>query len=344
MIKNEKIVYSFSRLGTYNHCAYEYKLQYIDKIKGRENIYTHLGTLVHDILEGIYNNEIQENELKERFLNGYNKIKSLGYKFPSDLIEENWILSIGNFVDNFKKDEGKFENERYFLVDVEGYLFQGYIDKIIYNDDGTIDIHDYKTSSKFSSKDLQEKGNQLLLYAIAMEKEGLKVNKLYWNMLKYVRVKTKWDTKRTPDGKLIERNKLWSEIRDKIIKAYNEIGIDEIEAFNKWVELSKQDLNIIPDEIKDYIKILDGLVEYEYNIDNLEFLKTYIKETIEKLENDKEYKSNKIDSKTSFYCSNLCGQALNCETYKRYIENLPDKQMIEIFGENTNISLRDFFE
>lgn len=344
LIEDGHIVYSFSRLGSFKNCPYEYKLIHIDKKERKDNIYTKLGTLLHDCLEKIYNNEMDISELKIEYINGYNRIKNvLGYKFSSDVIEENWSSCIGHFVDNFKKDKCKCENERHFITKIGDNFLQGYIDKIIYNDDGTIDIHDYKTSSKFTKKDMKEKGNQLLLYALGMEEQGYKINKLYWNMLKYVNVYTKYDDKRT--NPLTERNKIWITKKIQLLKACNESGkYTEKEAYDLWVRLSENNSLDVPDNLKDYIRIEEGLLEYPYTEENKEYLTNYVINTIKDIEKEKDFNPIEIKQSTSFYCSNLCTQSNNCQSYKKYVENLPDLQLKTIVGdEQTQTSFRDFF-
>lgn len=78
-----------------------------------------------------------------------------------------------------------------FLIEINSHYLQGIIDLLIYNEDGTVSIRDYKTSSKFANADLEEKGRQLILYGLAMEQLGYKVKDLAWEMLKYVEISYK---------------------------------------------------------------------------------------------------------------------------------------------------------
>ena len=59
------IVYSHSKLSTFEQCPLKYKLRYIDKIKPEieKTIEAHLGSSVHDTLEWIYNS-VKENSEK----------------------------------------------------------------------------------------------------------------------------------------------------------------------------------------------------------------------------------------------------------------------------------------
>jgi len=49
--------YSHSKLSTYEQCKLRYKLKYIDKIipEVEKSIESHLGSVVHETLEWLYN-------------------------------------------------------------------------------------------------------------------------------------------------------------------------------------------------------------------------------------------------------------------------------------------------
>ncbi len=53
-------------------------------------------------------------------------------------------------------------------------------------------IIDYKTSTIYKGDKLVLHSFQLILYALALEKMGYKINKIGWNFLKYVRKITRF--------------------------------------------------------------------------------------------------------------------------------------------------------
>ncbi|WP_197029463.1 PD-(D/E)XK nuclease family protein [Butyrivibrio sp. AE3004] len=69
----------------------------------------------------------------------------------------------------------------------------GYIDLMHYDENGTLHIIDWKTSSKFDKEHLISAGRQLIFYALAKRAEGYIVSRVSWVMLKYC--VTKWQLK-----------------------------------------------------------------------------------------------------------------------------------------------------
>ena len=122
---------------------------------------------------------------------------------------------------NFKPLQGvKFEVEKEISLELEGHKLTGFIDLIIHNEDGTVSIIDFKTSSKYAKKDLEKNANQLILYGLALEELGYVVRDIKWMMLKYCMVQGK----RTK--KMIERRELedGQEFEDAFVEyPYNEV-------------------------------------------------------------------------------------------------------------------------
>lgn len=342
LIEKGESVYSFSRLSTLHHCLQEYKLGYINSNSGSDNIWSKLGSLIHDCLEKIHNDELPESEFANQYILGLNEILSDGYKFPNDAIKENTFNSLEHYIRYFKKSKDKCENERYFLTNLNGIWIRGYIDKLVYNDDGTVDVYDYKISTKFSKKDMKEKGHQLVLYAYAMEQLGMKVNKVYWNMLKYVNIYWSKECGRKINP-LTERKNVWNNLhRDRLMKACELSGeYTSEQAYELWIKLSETNSLDIPDNIKKYITIEEGYVEYEYNDETRQGLFDFVQSSVDILKEEKDFKPLTINNSNSFYCSNLCGQRNNCSAYINYVESLPQNMLLD---SGDMVDLGDFFK
>ena len=108
------------------------------------------------------------------------------------------IADMKHFCETFYPPKGKFKTEELVIYHLGRTLnpskdelnksdryVQGYIDLIRENDDGTISIYDWKTSTKFSAADLLHHGRQLVFYALAKEAEGYTVKDVAWIFLKY---------------------------------------------------------------------------------------------------------------------------------------------------------------
>lgn len=188
---NEKTTYSYSRLTTYQNCEMEYYLNYILKCDGESNIYAEVGTIVHEIMERLQLKEMTNEEALNEFDIRFGMVKFMGYDFKSAKIEQNYVDSVKHFLANFEQMHGiKFEIEKQIKYEINGHTLVGYVDLIIHNADGTVSIIDWKTSSMYSKKDIEEHSNQLLIYALAVEQSyGYKVRDVGWNMMKYAKIK-----------------------------------------------------------------------------------------------------------------------------------------------------------
>lgn len=317
-------IYSISRLNTVDTCGWEYWQTYMEHLEPKENIYGFTGTKIHKCLEDIQNGE-QINFSKE-VSDMLEDARILDITFPSETIEEKWKKDIIHFANNYKKPEyDKVETEKLFLFQLGDSYLQGIIDLVIYNEDGTISIRDYKTSSKFSNADLEEKGRQLILYGLAMEQMGYVVKDLAWEMLKYVEIsyKLKNGNIRTT---IAERGFIIDKLKNDITK--------ELKALNKYSDLEIEILvdeaiidnsfDRLPKSIKDKYTIKDYVCYYEFSperkIETQLFIEAKINE-IEQFEKDKSWwEAREINAGNEFYCKNLCNHRGHCEYLKDYIE------------------------
>ena len=186
-MNNER--YSFSKLSTFHECKMQYYLQYIAKIPQKENIYSNLGSCIHNILEN--RQETREYDIEkdiEAFIDEVETAEMFGIEFPNEKIKEDYIKCIIHCLKTLKPFCEKVEIEKELNFEIDGVNIVGYVDCIKFLDDNKIDIYDYKTSSIYSKKQLEEKAMQLILYAIGLEKEGYEINSISWIFLKYVTV------------------------------------------------------------------------------------------------------------------------------------------------------------
>ena len=275
-------LYSYSKLSSFQNCAYGYYLTYIQHIKGEDNVYGILGNVVHDMYELLTKDEITIEEAKEKFKQEYELCKFLGLTFPTKMSEEKYVYDVEHSFDYFIKPTGRLEQERYFQIEIENKIFRGYIDLIIFDDEKkTIRVIDYKTSSRFSKKDLEShKVFQLILYSMYLEKEypDYKILNPMFYMLKYVNVT-------------------------------NEKGRTSIKEIYDVDELR-------------YEVVSPLMVEVQYNDNMKDKLKQYINEvTLDIAFNDDEEESDWYPTleelrNNTFYCKNLCGHKNKCKFYK----------------------------
>lgn len=195
-------IYSHSSLNTYENCPLQYKLSRIDKIRrAEEGIEAFLGSRFHETMERLYKDiKFRKPELSE-LVEYYND------KWAKEWNDSVVITNKERTAEDYK-NLGKKSIEDYYrryqpfnqarilglekeiLFDLSGdgkYKFRGIIDRIAQTENGTYEIHDYKTSGHLpSQKDLDE-NRQLALYQIALQSlwNDVKSVKLIWHFVTF---------------------------------------------------------------------------------------------------------------------------------------------------------------
>jgi len=191
--------YSHSKLSTFEQCPYKYKLRYIDKIipKIEKSIEAHLGTCVHDTLEWIYkevlNNKIPTlDEAIMRYTEKWttedaDKFLIVKTEFTSkDYFEKGLKFIIDYYSKNHPFNDGTLELEKEIRIKIGEHSIVGYIDRLAENKETfEIEIHDYKTANTIPPKEKIETDRQLALYSIAIKEKFGKEKKvrLIWHYL-----------------------------------------------------------------------------------------------------------------------------------------------------------------
>ncbi|GAB4117103.1 MAG: hypothetical protein Kow00103_13550 [Candidatus Caldatribacteriota bacterium] len=190
--------YSFSKLETFENCPLRYKFNYLDKIRrDEESIEAFLGSRFHETMERLY----QELKFRiiplEELIDYYNDLWNKNYH------ENIFIVKKERCRDDYQKlgekcivnyyhryypfNRGRtLAIEKRVDIDLDGsktYLLQGFIDRIDRLDDGTYEIHDYKTSSYLPEQKQKDKDKQLALYQLGLQNLWNNVEKvnLVWH-------------------------------------------------------------------------------------------------------------------------------------------------------------------
>jgi len=193
-------IYSNSRLWLYESCPEYYKLKYIDKTlpKIPEKVNLFLGSAVHESLEWLYG-EIKKSEtvgmdeLILHFVNYWKENFSLDFKIKSGETEDDQVnRGVKFLVDYYQKNKPFAENTLYlekrilFPLDVLGeYQIQGYIDRLVLNENGEYEVHDYKTNAFMKRQKEIDEDRQLAFYHLGLQELfGKNVTvKLVWHFL-----------------------------------------------------------------------------------------------------------------------------------------------------------------
>ena len=232
-------IYSYSRINTYFTCPAQFQFRYIEKRPSpvAEGIELFLGSRFHETMEFLYHQVPKKiptvNEMVDYFKNHWEKHwqQSLQKQKDKNFKETLRIVNEGQsaedyfqkgllFVENYYHQYHPFDQDKTegieirvtFDLDSKGqFKMQGFIDRLGRDDEGTLWIHDYKTSSRKISEEDVKTEDQLALYQIGLTqnpKYGAKEKiKLIWHFVAFEK-----------DQVVSERNpKEISWLRDKYI-------------------------------------------------------------------------------------------------------------------------------
>jgi putative RecB family exonuclease len=202
------VIYSHSRLCTFEQCPFKFKLRYIDKFPPEieKTIEAYLGEKVHEALEWFYlqitNKKIpQVEDLIEYYVIVWKKDFSEEIKkVHNHLTYENYFdrgikFLIDYYTKNYPFSDNTIAIEKQVTINLDGtgkYLLQGYADRIVYDKEKNIfEIHDYKTGQIKTQEEL-DKDRQLALYSLGIkdiceEAKNADVSKIHliWHFLDF---------------------------------------------------------------------------------------------------------------------------------------------------------------
>jgi len=178
-------LFSHSRLSSFEDCAKKYEYRYLLKIpRDVESIEGFVGKRVHDVLERLYI-AIGKGHVPTlpQVLHRYNalfdehydakRVRIVKTENSPDDYRANGEQSLSNYYRRhypFDADEtlGLEEHVVFDLDETGRYGIQGYVDRISRTRDGTIEIHDYKTSRWVPNQAKIDEDRQLAFYQIGI--------------------------------------------------------------------------------------------------------------------------------------------------------------------------------
>jgi len=216
--------YSHSQLSTYETCAHQYKLAYIEKVKiETEGIEAFMGSRVHDALEKLYRDlKVTKLNTLEEILDFYHQSWEKNWNEMIQIIRKEYSAEdyhrLGEkcIREYYKRyypfDQGKtlgLEENIYFPLDEEkGYWIRGFIDRLTLCDHFTLEIHDYKTSGRLPTQEEVNSDRQLAFYQMGVEGKWKDIRevRLVWH---YLAFDTEMRSSRTPEElRLLRRETL----------------------------------------------------------------------------------------------------------------------------------------
>lgn len=367
---NVSILWSWSRVNTYMTSPYEYFLRYVlHKKSDNDNCaYAPIGSLAHSCLERYYTGEINYDDMFSEFEDGWlTNIDIADLKFDrndetkNESIKTKYKYDIEHFFRHHKRMADKVIVEKFVTAKIGGNVLQGYIDATFKDSDENICIVDFKTSSKFSSKAVEEKSGQLTVYAIALTQLGVPLDRIRigFNMLKYctVQYQQKNGSIKTRD---VERYKLGESLQVNARMWLKDAGYseDEIDEYLKML-IDANDISILPDDVREKYEISDCYIWVPLSQNLVDKWVDSITSTIRDiLTREKEYEKTGNEmlfwddeenvKHESFYFATLCGySAALHKPYMAWLQKQKEEKDADIFNSNqskittTNIDKED---
>jgi len=179
------VIYSHSRLSTFEQCRLKFKFKYLDKIETLDKtIEAFLGKIIHNTLEWLYL-QIKEKKIPsiEEIINYYSNNWEENYDENIRIVKKNTTIEdyfnkgiqfiLGYYTKHHPFKDNTLEVEKKILIDLDSegkYKIQGFIDRLVHNlERDELEIHDYKTANNLPTKEKIEEDRQLALYSIAIK-------------------------------------------------------------------------------------------------------------------------------------------------------------------------------
>lgn len=180
------VIYSHSRLSTFEQCPLKFKYRYIDEIipEIKTTIEAYLGSIVHDTLEWLYL-QVKEGKIPtiDAMVTYYaeNWQKDFTYEIkivrknltPKDYFNKGINFLLNYYLKHKPFDDNTLEVEKKILIELdENSHIQGFIDRLVHNlETGNYEVHDYKTANNLPTKEKIDNDRQLALYSIAIKEK-----------------------------------------------------------------------------------------------------------------------------------------------------------------------------
>jgi len=189
-------VYSYSRINTFFTCPAQFQYRYLLKTPSPlpQGIELFLGSRFHESMEYLYQQVPKRiptvNEMMDHFKTHWDKHwqtalqkqKEMNFNTPLRIVREgqtveDYFEKGQLFLENYYHQYHPFDQDQtvgiemrvaFDLDEKKQYKMQGFIDRLGRDEEGTLWIHDYKTSAqKMSSEDVKSE-DQLALYQIGL--------------------------------------------------------------------------------------------------------------------------------------------------------------------------------
>ena len=336
-------LYSWSMVNTFMTSPYEYYLKYVLHKEGdlQNCVYGTMGGLAHDILEKLYNKEIEYSDMDDIYEDSWlTAVTIADLKFDrndethNQKLAENYYANLKHFFSHHCVIPYHVMTERFITTRINDYILQGYIDCIFKDENDCINIIDFKTSSMYKGKTLEEHSGQLTIYALGVIQTGIPIDKvkIAFNFLKYctIQYEQKNKTIKTRD---VERSKIGESLQTNVKMWLKAAQYSEEEIDNYLMQmLDTNSINCLPEDIQAkykitdcyvYIPLTESLIEHWTGLIDCEIKDILLREKdYEETHSEAVFFDTQDSVKSqSYYFSTLCEYSANLhKPYKRYLE------------------------
>lgn len=166
---------SFSRMDTYQQCPTKFRYGYLEAIPTAPSPHLSFGSSVHAALERFYDHKLPSCPGVEQLLAYlYDVWDSSGFAGLTREQQLAWYRHAQEVLRRFHaRESGRYrlpaDVEKWFELPLGDALVVGSIDRVDANEDGSLEVIDYKTNKHVKDRDRVRTSLQLAIYALACE-------------------------------------------------------------------------------------------------------------------------------------------------------------------------------
>lgn len=194
--KNQHL--SYSRLSRFEQCPLSYRLHYIEKEQAEPGLPLRFGKTIHAVLERLIREVVDDERTgplsEERAIELYREAWGAERLTGMDVFAEGLAI-----LRRFIAEQGVVDHrdvlaiEKEFRLPVGPFEVLGFIDRVDWIDDETVEVIDYKTNHQLFTRDEVDTSLQMSLYEVAVRRLwpwAKKVKLTFWMLRHGVRQQT----------------------------------------------------------------------------------------------------------------------------------------------------------
>lgn len=307
-------LWSWSRYHCYKQDRWEYYLKYIlhEKEDRTNSIYCVSGGNVHDIIEQLYTGKIKYDDMLEAYEDSLFTMNCAELKYNRSDSEKNEAIAnkyencIRHFFQHHNLIRFPHNVERFITIRISDDIYmQGYVDMLYvepYTDENgnekkRVHIVDWKTSTRYQGKKIDQESGQLVIYAEGIRQAlNIPLEDIIceWNFLKYVTVTIEQKNGNKKD-RYIERNSIGESLINTAKMWLKHFGYEnEIERYTDEMILNNN-IDCLPDEVREKFEIKDCYVQVPLSREKIDELKQDIITTVHEINSKKAKYDNTKD-------------------------------------------------